>query len=71
MEKELQKWLELHKFYRYNAYLTKDLSEYLKVSPRTIQRWVKGKTKPKQRQLELIGKYLEEVRKDIAAQKTD
>ena len=60
MEKELEAWQELHKFYLYSNYLTKDLATYLKVSPRTIQRWLKGKTHPDQEELSLIKKYLHE-----------
>ncbi len=60
MEDELKAWQELHKFYLYNNYLNKDLAAYLKVSPRTIQRWLKGKTHPNQKELSLIKKYLRE-----------
>ena len=60
MEDELRAWQELHKFYLYSNYLTKDLAAYLKVSPRTIQRWLKGKTHPNQEELNLIKKYLRE-----------
>jgi transcriptional regulator with XRE-family HTH domain len=60
MENELEAWQKLHKFYLYNNYLTKDLAAYLKVSPRTIQRWLKGKTHPTQEELSLIKKYLHE-----------
>ncbi|MFH1655503.1 MAG: helix-turn-helix transcriptional regulator [Candidatus Omnitrophota bacterium] len=58
MEKELEEWLKLHNFHRYSDYLTKDLANYINVSPRTIQRWIKDKTKPSKEQLTLIGKYL-------------
>lgn len=60
MENELEAWQELHRFYKYSSYLTKDLAAYLKVSPRTIQRWSKGKTRPNQKELNLIKKYLHE-----------
>lgn len=60
MEKGLQEWHELHKFYKYSAYLTKDLAAYLDVSTRTIQRWIKGKTEPNKKKLDLIRKYLSE-----------
>ena len=59
MEKELEEWYKLHKFYM-GEYQTKDLASYLKVSPRTIQRWLKEKTKPGKRQLALIKRYLAE-----------
>jgi transcriptional regulator with XRE-family HTH domain len=58
MEKELEQWYKLHKFYRYTDYLTKDLAIFLGVSPRTIQRWLKGKAKPNKEKLKLIKKYL-------------
>ncbi len=57
VEKELEEWLKLHKFYM-AEYRTIDLAKYLKVSPRTIQRWLKGKIKPKSEQLAQIKKYL-------------
>ena len=60
MEKEIEEWLKQHKFYRYNDYLTKELAEYLKVSPRTIQRWIKDKARPDRKKLNLIKKYLSE-----------
>lgn len=61
MEKELAMWYKLHKFYFYMGYYqTKDLAAYLKVSPRTIQRWTKEKSKPSNDQLLLIYRYLKE-----------
>lgn len=57
MDKELVAWYNLHKFYM-SDYKTKDLAEYLKISPRTIQRWLKEKSKPNREQLEQISKYL-------------
>ncbi len=59
MEKELQEWYRLHKFYM-GEYQTKDLANYLKVSARTIQRWLREKAKPNQEQLAQIVKYLKE-----------
>lgn len=58
MDKELEEWYKLHKFYM-GEYQTKDLGEYLKVSPRTIQRWFKEITKPTKKQLEQIITYLD------------
>lgn len=61
MEKELEEWYKLHKFYFYmGEYQTKDLAVYLKVSSRTIQRWLKGKTKPSEKKLAWIKRYLAE-----------
>ena len=60
MEKELEEWLRLHSFYKYSDYRTKDLAGFLNVSPRTIQRWIKGKTKPSKQKLALIGRFLSE-----------
>lgn len=59
MEKELEEWYKLHKFHLYAGnFQTKDLANYLKVSPRAIQRWLKGKNKPKSEQLAQIKRYL-------------
>lgn len=61
MDKELEEWYKLHKFHFYSgSYETKDLARYLGVSPRTIQRWLKEKTKPSQEQLAQIKRYLAE-----------
>ena len=59
MVTELEEWYKLHKFYM-GEYRTKDLAQYLKVSPRTIQRWLKDQTKPRKEQLAQIAKYLKE-----------
>ena len=59
MEKELGEWCKLHKFHLYaGSFQTKDLANYLKVSPRTIQRWLKGENRPKPEQLTQIKRYL-------------
>jgi transcriptional regulator with XRE-family HTH domain len=61
MDKELEEWHRLHKYHFYSgSYETKELAEYLGVSSRTIQRWVKEKTKPHKKQLLRISKYLSE-----------
>ena len=61
MDKELEEWHKLHKFHFYSgSYETKELAEYLGVSPRTIQRWIKEKTKPNKEQLSQISRYLKE-----------
>jgi len=61
MDKELERWYRLHKFHLYSgSYETKDLAEYLGVSPRTIQRWLVEKTKPNKEQLARISRYLRE-----------
>ena len=65
MEKELQEWYNLHKFHKYSDYLTKDLADFLKVSPRTVQRWIKGKTKPGRKKLLQISRYLAEKISEI------
>lgn len=59
VEKVLEEWFKLHKFYM-GDYRTKDLAEYLKVSPRTIQRWLKEKAKPTKEQVAQIKRYLAE-----------
>jgi len=59
MDKDLEEWYKLHKFHFYaGSYETKDLAKYLVVSPRTIQRWVKEKTRPSKEQLAQIRRYL-------------
>lgn len=59
MERELEEWFGLHRFHLYTgSFQTKDLANYLKVNPRTIQRWLKGKSKPKPEQLTQIKRYL-------------
>lgn len=59
MEKELEEWFKLHKFHSYSgSYETKDLANFLGVSPRTIQRWLKEKSKPNKARLTQINKYL-------------
>ncbi|MFC1646275.1 helix-turn-helix domain-containing protein [Candidatus Omnitrophota bacterium] len=60
MNKELEEWYKLHEFYKYFDYLTKDLADYLKVNPRTVQRWIKGKTSPSKKRLSQIKRYLAE-----------
>ena len=61
MDKKLEEWYKLHKFYFYmGSYGTKDLASYLKVSSRTIQRWLKEKSRPTKEQLAQISRYLKE-----------
>ena len=67
MDKELEEWYKLHKFYFYmGSYETKDLASYLKVSPRTIQRWLKEKSMPTKEQLAQIRRYLKEKEPKIS-----
>lgn len=63
MDKELEEFKKLHKFYLYSDYRTKDIAKRLNVSPRTIQRWLKGKTKPNEEKLRRIREYLAEKKK--------
>ncbi len=59
MDKELQDWNKLHEFHMYSgSYETKDLAEFIGVSARTIQRWLKEKTKPDSKQLAKISEYI-------------
>ena len=61
VEKELGEWYELHQFHLYSgSYETEELAKFLKVSPRTIQRWLKEKTKPNKEKLAKIKRYLAE-----------
>ena len=67
MDKELEEWYKLHKFHFYSgSYETKDLAEYLGVSPRTIQRWIRENTKPDKEQLAQINRYLKENESKIS-----
>ena len=67
MEKELEAWYKLHKFHLYSgSYGTKDLANFLGISPRTIQRWLKEKTKPSKEQLTQIKRYLADKESKIS-----
>ena len=60
MDQELQEWNKLHEYYMYGGgYQTRELAEFLGVSERTIQRWLKEKTKPNKKQLAQISKYMD------------
>ena len=59
MEKALGEWINWHKG-QISSFHTKDLAAYLGVSTRTIQRWIKGKTRPKEDQLQRIMQYVKE-----------
>jgi transcriptional regulator with XRE-family HTH domain len=59
MDKELEAWYQLHEFHMYSgSYETKDLAEFLGVSERTIQRWLKDKANPNEKQSAMIRQYL-------------
>lgn len=58
MKNPFEEFRELHKFYAGFDYRTKEIAEYLNVSTRTIQRWLKGKTGPSKSQLKKIQAYL-------------
>lgn len=58
MEEELEELRRLHKFYLYSDYKTGEIAKYLKVSRRTIQRWLKERNKPNIKNLRKIRKYL-------------
>ncbi|UCH12308.1 MAG: helix-turn-helix transcriptional regulator [Candidatus Omnitrophota bacterium] len=58
MENAIQEFKRLHEFYGGFAYQTKKLAEYLGVSTRTIQRWMKGKTAPSEEETKKIKAYL-------------
>ena len=61
MDRELEEWYKLHKLHFYSgSYETKDLANFLKVTPRTIQRWLKDKSKPSKEQVTQIKRYLAE-----------
>lgn len=58
MENPIEEFKKLHEFYGGFDYHTKELAEYLGVSPRTIQRWMKGKTAPSAKEIKKIKAYL-------------
>ena len=59
MNNPLEEFKKLHQFYCGGFdYQTKEIAEYLKVSTRTIQRWMKGKTAPSEDELSKIQAYL-------------
>jgi uncharacterized protein YjcR len=67
MDKELEEWYKLHQFHLYSgSYETKDLANFLSVSSRTIQRWLKEKSKPSKKQLAQIKRYLAERESKIS-----
>ncbi len=67
MEKELEEWYKLHQFHLYSgSYETKDLAKYLRVNPRTIQRWLREKSKPASEQVAQIRRYLNSKEEKIS-----
>ena len=58
MENPIEEFKGLHEFYGGFDYKTKKLAEYLGVSTRTIQRWMKGKTAPSEEETKKIKAYL-------------
>lgn len=53
-------WVENHKHDLYTEqHQTKQLAEFIRVSERTIQRWIKGIGKPKEHHLKLIQEHLD------------
>jgi len=58
MENPIREFRKLHKFYGGFDYQTKELAEYLSVSTRTVQRWMKGKTAPSTDEMKKIKAYL-------------
>ena len=59
MQNPLEEFIKLHTFYNGGFdYQTKEIAKYLKVSTRTIQRWMKGKTTPSEDELNKIQAYL-------------
>lgn len=60
MENPLEEFKGLHKFYFGGVdYQTKELAEYLDVTTRTIQNWMRYKTQPSEEQLKKIQAYLD------------
>lgn len=60
MNNSLEEFKKLHSFYAGGVdYQTKEIAEYLGVSTRTIQNWMKGKTCPRDKQQKKIQTYLD------------
>jgi transcriptional regulator with XRE-family HTH domain len=59
MDARFKEWVDWHKG-QISSFHTKDLAVYLRVSTRTIQRWVKEQTKPNEEQLQRIAQYVKE-----------
>lgn len=59
LQDSFQEWTITHKD-QISSFHTEDLAKYLGVSTRTIQRWMKGKGKPGEIQLERIAQYNKE-----------
>jgi len=59
-QEPFEKWLELHNFYiNSGSYQTKELAEYLHLSRRTIEHWIKGKSRVKEAYQEMIKIFLD------------
>lgn len=58
MKNPIEEFKKLHEFYGSFDYQTKELAEYVCVSTRTIQRWMKGKTAPSDDEIKKIKAYL-------------
>jgi len=59
MENPLEEFKILHQQYTGGFdYQTKELAEFVGVSTRTIQRWMRGKTSPSEDELKKIQAYL-------------
>jgi len=61
----LEKWYRLHrKYLRWEIgpydFRTTELARYLGVTARTVERWVKGIGRPKERHIAIIRKFLSE-----------
>ena len=60
MAKEIEELRKRHQFYIYHDYKTGEIARHLKVSRRTVQRWLTGKTRPSEEKLKEIKKLLDE-----------
>jgi len=61
----IEKWRTLHHKYLYLDktpfdFRTSELARHLGVSRRTVERWVEGKTSPKEAQLRAIDLFIKE-----------
>ena len=58
MENPIEEFKQKHQFHGGLDYQTKELAQFIGVSARTIQRWMKGKTAPSDEENKKIKAYL-------------
>lgn len=69
MENPIEEFKALHISYSGYDYQTKELAQYLGISTRTVQRWMRGKTAPSDDEIKKIKAYL--TAKKASGKETD